>query len=391
MILDVPSTFMILVGSLAGFVGLALGQGDPPVSDGDPALPEAGVTRLLCLPPGPGNPRNSEGDLLELDDGGLLLVWTAFSDGTGGDHDPASLKLMRSNDGGASWSDPRTIVSAKEGMNVMSATLRRLPDGRVALFYLRKRSLVDCQPMVCFSTDEGLRWSPPVSIVAPDDVGYDVLNNDRVLVDPDGVLLVPVARHAGVGMGPDFAPAGRLRCYRSEDGGASWSSGAWAPEVPGVVLQEPGLFLGRDGALRMYARTNAGVQYIARSEDRGARFQTPRPWTLRSPLSPATVRRLSDGDLLAVWNDPPESVEAARAPRTPLVLARSSDEGATWTARRVLFRHPDGWYCYVSVDPVGDQLFMTGCAGNRRTGNGLETLVVFRCALPSPTPAVEAP
>ena len=354
-------------------------KGDAPVAD-DPAQPASEVTRLLCLAPGPGNPRNSEGDLLWLEDGSLLLVWTAFSEGTGGDHDPASLVSIRSTDGGVNWSSPRTVVSATGGMNVMSVSLRRLADGRIALIFLRKHSLVDCRPVVCFSSDEGASWSKSVEIVPEDDVGYDVLNNDRVLQLEDGTLLVPVARHAGSSMTPEFSRAGRLRCYRSEDGGATWTCGAWAPAVPGVVLQEPGLFVDSDGAIRMYARTNGGVQYLARSEDEGRTFTTPAPWTLRSPLSPASIRRLSDGALLAVWNDPPAETEASSAPRTPLVMARSTDDGATWHQRRVLFQHAHGWYCYVSIDQNDQTLFLTSCAGDRRRGNGLQTLVV--CSVP---------
>ena len=262
----------------------------------DPADPASGSIRLcLLLPPGPGNPRNSEGDLLRLTDGSLLYCWTRFSSGRGSDHDPASLAMVVSRDDGATWSDPREVVHASDGMNVMSVTLRRLDDGRIALFNLHKRSLLDCRPVVRFSKDEGETWSDAIEIVPADDVGYDVLNNDRVLIDEEGVMIVPVARHAGAGVGDTFRPSGRLRCHRSEDGGKTWTAGSWAPGAEGVVLQEPGLFMGRDGLLRMFARTNAGRQFIMESKDGGLTFSAARPWTLRSPLSPATVERLAGG------------------------------------------------------------------------------------------------
>ena len=345
-----------------------------------PARPVDGVKQHLLLHPQPGNPRNSEGDLLQLTSGEWLLVWTAFTEGSGADHDPASLRSMRFDEHTASWSLARTIVFPESGMNVMSVSLRRLPDQRIALFYLRKRSIVDCQPVVRFSSDEGVSWSDPVSVVPEEDVGYDVLNNDRVLLTPAGELILPVARHAGVGMSPEFAAAGRLRCYRSSDAGASWTCGAWAPEVPGVMLQEPGLFIDEAGSLRMYARTNAGTQYVTRSDDGGKTFERPQPWTLRSPLSPATVRRLTDGRLLAIWNESSESSDVSRAPRTPLVAAISRNDGASWGKRHTLFQHEDGWYCYVSVDQSGGELLLTTCAGDRRTGNGLQSLTVV--ALP---------
>ena len=352
-----------------------------------PDVPAAAESRvLLVLKPDERTPRHSEGDLLRLADGGLLFVWTRFSAGTGGDHDPADLVAAVSDDDGLTWSEPRVVVASVGGMNVMSVTLRRLPDDRIALFHLVKHSLVNCRPVVRFSSDEGVTWSEPTEIVPSDDVGYDVLNNDRVFIDSNGRLVVPVARHAGVGMTPEFSPAGRLRCHVSADGGASWSAGAWAPEVSGVALQEPGVFAASDGGLRMHARTDDGRHYITSSDDGGMTFSPPRPWTLRSPLSPATVERLEDGDLLALWNEPPADVMASISPRTPLVAARSSDDGVTWGERAILFDHPNGWYCYVAHLASEKGMYLATCAGDRSDGNGLETTVVIEAPLPPAAP-----
>ena len=48
------------------------------------AVPE----RVLELRSGPGNPRNSEGDFIRLKDGRVLFVYSHYTKGTGGDHDP---------------------------------------------------------------------------------------------------------------------------------------------------------------------------------------------------------------------------------------------------------------------------------------------------------------
>ena len=373
---------MPLMALFLPFQGGADGFSDMP--DG-PATPASGDVRVLrYLPPGPSNPRNSEGDLLRLDDGSLLFIWTRFESGTGGDHDPASLSGARYDPEHDAWTPDVAVVSALDGMNVMSVSLRRLRDDRLALFHLHKRSLQDCRPVVRFSDDQGLTWGEPVDIVPDGDVGYDVLNNDRVLQLDDGTLLLAIARHAGQGVGDRFNPAGRLRCHRSTDGGATWSVGAWAPEVPGVALQEPGLFEARDGSLHMFARTDAGVQYVSRSTDLGATWTTPEAWTLRSPLSPATIERLPDGDLLAIWNEPAQDrTDPSTAPRTPLVAARSSDDGGTWGPRRLLFDHPDGWYCYAGLLVEGDRMWLATCAGDRSRGNGLEATVLVESPLPA--------
>ena len=60
------------------------------------------------------------------------------SAGTGGDHDPADLVAIVSDDGGLSWSKPRVVVASEGGMNVMSVTLRRLPDDRIDILLSRE-------------------------------------------------------------------------------------------------------------------------------------------------------------------------------------------------------------------------------------------------------------
>jgi hypothetical protein len=66
------------------------------------------VTRVDLLPPGPGNPRNSEGDFLPLRDGRLLFAYSKFS---GGNADDAAATPATAASRGASatsfWSAAR--------------------------------------------------------------------------------------------------------------------------------------------------------------------------------------------------------------------------------------------------------------------------------------------
>ena len=58
-----------------------------------------GPAKIVLLPPGPGNPRNSEGDFIQLNDGRILFVYTHFTGG-GDDHSAAHLAGRYSSDGG---------------------------------------------------------------------------------------------------------------------------------------------------------------------------------------------------------------------------------------------------------------------------------------------------
>ncbi len=159
-------------------------------------VPDSDVHRNVLLPPGPGNPRDSEGDFITLADGRVMFVYTRFT-GRGGDQDQADLAARFSSDQGRSWTEDDVMVVANEGdQNVMSASLLRLAGGEIALFYLVKNSLEDTRPVMRLSTDEGGTWGGPAEIIPDDDIGYYVLNNDRVVLLESGRLIAPVSQHA---------------------------------------------------------------------------------------------------------------------------------------------------------------------------------------------------
>ncbi len=96
-----------------------------------------GIESLLVIEPSEENPRNSEGDIIELKDGRLCLIYTRFMGGSG-DHAAADLAMRTSDDNGRNWSEDRIVVQRPGGLNVMSVSLLRLASGQIALFYLRK-------------------------------------------------------------------------------------------------------------------------------------------------------------------------------------------------------------------------------------------------------------
>ena len=222
-----------------------------------------------------------------------------------------------------------------------------------------------------------------------DEIGYYILNNDRMLSLSSGRMVAPVALHVYENEKLD---PGRAMCYLSDDHGRTWRRSKSVirlnEDSMGTGLQEPGAVALEGGRLMMFSRTGNGVQYLSYSEDCGDTWSEPEKSSIVSPCSPASIKRIpidsgrgtairrSDGrrsgDLLLVWNKNYEVGQRGGGRRTPLNTAVSKDEGETWENIKVLEDDPHGWYCYTAIEFVDDRVLLGHCAGDRRTG-GLST------------------
>ena len=342
------------------------------------AQSDPGFQTLLVIEPTKEYPRNSEGDLIELKDGRLCLVYSRFSGGAG-DHATAEIVMRTSSDDGKTWSADRVLVSKEGKMNVMSVSLLRLPDGEILLFYLRKNSLDDMPMFVRRSTDELDTLGEAVRVTVGD--GYHVVNNARVIRLATGRLVAPAALHpCPEGAAKKFSESAVMRAFLSDDNGRTWrgdKAGEGAAPDRSVVLQEPGVVELKDGRVMMWIRTNRGTQYESFSTDKGEHWTKPEPGKLASPLSPATIERSPwTGDLICVWNDHSGRHVYPPGKRSPLCLAVSRDDGATWEPSRVIEGDPTGWYCYTSMSFIKNRLILSYCAGDSKVG-GLNRLKVM--------------
>jgi Neuraminidase (sialidase) len=331
--------------------------------------PFRGATVLPWLPPARGNPRNTEGSFVTLKDGRLFFAYSHFTGG-GGDNDAASIAGRYSKDRGKTWSADTPVVNKEGDMNVMSVSLLRLKDGRIALFYVRKNSTSDCRPYLRYSTDETRTWSEPILCIR--ESGYFVLNNDRAIQLASGRILLPVALHRSEN--GDFGSRGVAMTFLSGDAGKTWRRGKTILECPTpdrAGLQEPGVIELKDGRLMMFIRTSLGSQYLSYSTDGGETWSAVQSSSISSPLSPASIKRIpSTGDLLMVWNDHSAVDPSLEKKRTPLTVAISKDDGKTWIHARNLLDDPEGWYCYTAIHFVGKEVLLAFASG----GHGLPHL-----------------
>ena len=318
----------------------------------------------LKVEPGPNNPRNSEGDFVTLKDGSILFVYSHFTGQSGGDFGNAYLAGRFSKDNGKTWTSEDVSIVKQEGdMNVMSVSLLRLKNGKIALFYVVKNSVKDCIPYMRISSDEAKSWSKPIKCIT-DRPGYFVLNNGRVIQLKSGRIVMPVALHnitdEDLGKSRGWEN-GFIYCYFSDDNGLTWKCSKEIKKPDNVITQEPGVVELKNGSVMLFMRTYSGVQYISYSEDKGDTWSLSVPSTIKSPCSPASIKRIpSTGDLLLVWNNNGETQK-----RTPYNLAVSRDEGKSWDFVKTIEDDPDGWYCYTAVYFVDKSVLLSYCAGSQ--------------------------
>lgn len=369
------------------------------------------VGEIICdLPPVTGNPRNSEGAFLTLNDGRILFVYSRFKGSDYADHATADIYALYGNSQASAFTDERLVLTCEgeEGVNIMSLSLMRMQNGDIGLFYLVRTTYSLMRMYMRRSSDEGKTFGERV-LCTPQE-GFFVVNNDRVTRLKSGRIIIPAAIHRkGFCESPDEEGSGYYDSrsdsvfFLSDDDGVSWrvSKGKCCLPYHSVGtsgLQEPGIIELSDDVLWGWARTDLGRQYEMLSVDGGNTWTSVQPSRFTSPNSPLCMKRMPNGGILAVWNPVPiyngksDSINGIwTGGRTPFVAAISNDNGKTFSEPIVLEDDPESGYCYTAIHFVGDYVLLAYCAGGgadkvclSRTRirkielNQLEKLVHFR-------------
>ena len=349
-----------------------------------------GMKTVASLPPGDNNPRNSEGDFLVL--GGSVIF--AYSRYTGRDwHDNSSCDIaaLFSYDGGETFAtQPVILVRAAEHgtANVMSVTLRALPDSSAGLFYLIKyRDRWDY--VLRRSYDNCKSFGPAASCIGDGQQGLCVVNNCRVFESASKRLIIPAAF-------PD-TERGRgylTRFYYSDDGGFKWhrSPGELHCDAQRSAsgYQEPGIVQLPDSSLYCFIRTDLFAQYESRSFDDGLTWTPARPSGFSSALSPMLMTKNPfSGEYFAVWNPIPAYNGRQITPhgwgRTPLVMARS-DDGENFSVPFLIGSDRQRGYCYPAMKFLdASTALLAVCAGGREDRSCLNRTEIIKLRIdPAP-------
>lgn len=356
------------------------------------------------LPPTKGNPRNSEGSFVRLDDGRIAFAYSRYIGESWGDHADCEIACIYSHDNGETFDTEHidTLVRASEygQKNVMSVALRRMNNGDIGLFYLLKIHEGGQRTHYCLRRYSGdLSNKVGEVLAAPGRYpGYYVINNDRVERLSDGRWITAGAYHpTSLALEESGNPGwsdGRstVYCFVSDDDGFTWRPTAARVDLNDPYtksgLQEPGIVELPGGTLYGYARTDRMYQYESYSVDGGEGWTPPRPSRFSSPCSPMLIKKNPhSGKYYAVWNPIPnypgrkDPEGCWIAGRTPFVMAESAD-GVNFSAPVTVEDDPTRGFCYPAMEFLDEKTVLLGyCSGGPEDGACLNRVTLRKLTL----------
>lgn len=297
-------------------------------ADSGPAM-----RQTIIEPATPQMPRADTASVAELEDGRLMVVYHKYvpSEHSGHDQGRCHIWSKTSRDGGLTWDSGRMLVDVAPGdMNVQAPALLKLRSGELLLTCLRAHGEGSSSTMCLFrSSDQGRTFveEPPIWRRSQ---GQLLQGGASCLLQlKSGRLLLPF--HGGTGN--QWRQKNSAWCYLSDDQGKTWRRTRDAIELPKRGAMEPSVAQLEDGTLVMSLRTQLGGPYLARSTDEGETWSEPRPSGLEGPESCTCLRRIpGTNDLVLFWNNSKYLAKGHHhyGERTPLTAAVSPDGGKTW-------------------------------------------------------------
>jgi len=271
--------------------------------------------------------------LTEAGNGDLVCVWY------GGSYESADdqvLFLSRRKKGERIWSEPEVVVR-NPGRPPGNAVVFRDGLDRIWIVWGRMESARpirrgsgwgECRLMYRLSTDNGMTWSDDG--VLHDELGW--LPRNAPITLRSGELVLPLSGRAG-GVRGSFL-------LKTSDHGTTWErSGV----IPGA--SQPTVIERSDGSLFVMMRKRPRIMQ-SQSHDGGRTWSEPQRSDLNNPDAGIAMARLRNGHVVLVFND-------SATGRTPLSIARSTDEGRTWETPLELESNP-GEYSYPCVIQTSD-------------------------------------
>ena len=325
------------------------------------------IERPETLAPAPGEPgrvdafiptpcvQNHASFLMPLPGGDLGCVWFG---GTQEGVPDISVHFSRLAPSATQWS-PAERLSDDPARSEQNPLLFPAPDGRLWLLWTAQVAGNQDTAMVRrrLSTDGGRSWGA-VETLFPEQPGFGTFIRNPIVVTEGGDWLLPIWRCTKPPVGAWTGDLDTSSVMISSDGGANWTEHP-VPESTGLVHMSL-VPLGGPRLVAFFRSRWADWIYASRSEDGGRCWSAPEPTSLPNNNSSIQATRLADGGIAIVFNDSSAADATGRrlslyddiggdevapltdrsafwgAPRAPMTVAISDDEGRTWPHRRNL-------------------------------------------------------
>jgi predicted neuraminidase len=249
------------------------------------------------------------------EDGSILCAWFGGKEEKAED---VGIWLSRYVDD--AWTAPVEVAKVIKTPH-WNPVLFRDPARGTYLFFKFGREIPFWETAWMETTDSGKTWSAPVELVPFDQGGRGPVKNKAIVLS-DGTWLA--------GASTEYR---RWDAFadRSEDGGKTWTRSAdFAIDhetFQGEGAIQPTLWESEPGKVHALLRTTAGTVGRADSSDNGQTWTAMYLTDLPNNNSGIDVLKVDDGSLYLVYNP----VGVNWGGRSPLTLAKSTDNGLTWT------------------------------------------------------------
>jgi predicted neuraminidase len=278
--------------------------------------------------------------VVETKPGHLMAAWF------GGTAEKANdVQIWGSHFDGKSWTAPE-VLGTQPNQPCWNPVLFQLAKGPLMLWYKVGPNPTNWVGVERKSEDNGKTWSKPVFMPA----GFYGPVRAKPIQLKDGTLLAGTSVEAGQDASSVWTPF----VDRSPDNGATWirSNAYHVPNQHGQI--QPTLLETKEGHIVALMRSRKPLRVCRSvSQDGGKTFSAAEPIELPNPNAGIDVVKTTEGDLFLIHNP----VERGRS---PLSLARSTDDGKTWKNVHDLETEPKAEFSYPAMIQSHDgKLHMT--------------------------------
>jgi predicted neuraminidase len=274
--------------------------------------------------------------LAQMPDGIMAAVWYG---GTAECHPDVKIYFSQRETG--SWSAPRVIMTRELAERDLGRPVKSLgnavlladPDGSLRLLFvtIAMGKWSGSQLNTCLSTDGGFSWSKVGRLTLSPFFNFSELVRNRPVARTGGGWCVPIYQEF-LGKFPELLWLGE------RDGKLTYSktriAGGCSTFQPSLI---PSDGVHAEVLLRDY--TDARKIHVSGSDDGGMTWLKPLATEIPNPDAGISGLRLSDGRLLAAFNDSAKD-------RSDLTLAITADRGKSWKRVAVLEKEEGASFSY---------------------------------------------